>query len=63
MLTWENICLTADQASYIYKKVEQGSIVNIETIKQDIEDDRLDKDNDQRRRKSILLYNILEVQI
>ena len=37
--------LTADQAGYIYKKVEQESIVNIEIIKQEIEDDRLDKDN------------------
>ena len=42
----ENICLTMDQARYIYKKVEQDSIVNIEMIKQEIEDDRLDKDND-----------------
>ena len=39
----ENICLTVDQAKYIYKKVEQESIVNVETIKQEIEDDRLDQ--------------------
>ena len=36
----EGIFLTVDQAKYIYKKVEQENIVNIE-----IEDDRLDKDN------------------
>ena len=42
----ENICMTADQVKYIYKKVEQDSIVNVEMIKQEIEDDRLDKDND-----------------
>ena len=41
----ENVCLTLDQAKYIYRKVEQESIVNIETIKKGIEDDRLDKDN------------------
>ena len=41
----ENIYLTADQAKYIYKKVEQKSKVNIETIKKEIEDDKLDKDN------------------
>ena len=41
----ENICLTVDQAKYIYEKVEQESIANVETIKQEIEDDRLDKDN------------------
>ena len=44
----ENVCLTADQAKYIYKKVEQESIVKIETIKQEIEDDRLDKDNNNK---------------
>ena len=33
-----------DQAKYIYKKVEQESIDNIETTKQKLEDDRLDKD-------------------
>ena len=42
------MCLTADQANYTYKKVEQESTVNIEIIKQEIEDDRLDKDkNDE----------------
>ena len=41
----ENIGLTVDQAKYIYEKVEWESIVNVETIKQEIEDDRLDKDN------------------
>ena len=40
----ENICLAADQARYIYKRVEHDNIVNIEMIKQEIEDDRLDKD-------------------
>ena len=42
----ENICLIADHAKYIYKKVEQDIIVNVEKIKQEIEDDRLDKDSD-----------------
>ena len=42
----ENICLTSDQARYIFKKVEQDSIVNVEKIKQEIEDDRLEKNND-----------------
>ena len=41
----ENICLTVDQVRYICKKVEQESIVNVETIKQEIEDDRINKDN------------------
>ena len=37
----------ADQAGYIYKMIEKDSIVNIEMIKQEIEDDRLDKDNNK----------------
>ena len=37
----ETICLTNDQARYIYKKVESESIVNIDTIKQEIEEDKL----------------------
>ena len=44
----ENICLTLDQARHIYKKVEQDSLVNVETIKQEIEDDGLDKNNDNK---------------
>ena len=41
----EHICLTTDQAKYIYKKVEQEGIVNVETIKWEIEYDRINKDN------------------
>ena len=48
----ENICLTLDQARYIYKKVEWDSIVNVETIKQEIEDDRLGKDNDNKEEEN-----------
>ena len=46
----ENIYLTADQARYIYKKVEQKGIVSIDTIKQEIDEDRLrecDIDNEE----------------
>ena len=38
------MCLTMDQARYVYKKVEKDSLVNVETIKQEIED-KSDKDN------------------
>ena len=31
---------------YIYKKVEKDSSINVGTIKQNIEEDRLDKEND-----------------
>ena len=47
----ENVCLTSDQVRYIYKMVGQDSIVSVEMIKQAIEDDRLDKDNDNEEEK------------
>ena len=34
-----------DQTRHIYKKVELENIVNADTIKQDIEVDKLDNDN------------------
>ena len=34
-----------DQARHIYKKVESESIVNVDTIKQEIEADKLDNNN------------------
>ena len=35
------ICLTDDLTRYVYKKVEQGSDLNTETMKQEIEQDKL----------------------
>ena len=40
-----NICLTMDQARHIHKKVELEGIVNIDTIKQGIEEDKSSKNN------------------
>ena len=37
-------CLTEDQARHIYKKVESDSMININTRKQEIEDDKLNRD-------------------
>ena len=37
----EKKCLTEDQARYIYKKVEMDKPVNIETMTQEIEDDKM----------------------
>ena len=34
-------CLTEDQARYIYEKVETDKIINIETMKQEIEDNKI----------------------
>ena len=35
------ICLTEDLTKYMYKKVEQGSEINTETMKQEIEQEKL----------------------
>ena len=48
----ENVYLTGDEAKYFYKKVEQESIVNIEMIKQEIEDDRLNEDTDNEEEEN-----------
>ena len=37
--------MTDDQTRHIYKKVESESIVNVDTIKQEIEADKLGSDN------------------
>ena len=37
--------MTDDQARHIYKKVETESIVNVDIIKQEIEEDKLGRDN------------------
>ena len=41
----EAICLTKEQARHIYKKVESESVVKVDTIKQEIEEDKLSRDN------------------
>ena len=35
------MCLIENQASYVYKKVEQGNIINTETIMDEIEQEKL----------------------
>ena len=41
ILDKEQRCLTEDQARHIYKKVETDKIINVETMKQEIEDDKM----------------------
>ena len=41
----ETTCLSKDQARHIYKKVELEGIVNADTMKQEIEGDKLGRDN------------------
>ena len=40
----EDICLTKDQTRHIYKKVELESVVNVDTIEQEIEKDKRSTD-------------------
>ena len=37
----EMLCLTEEQTRYVYKKVEQGSEINTETLKQKIDQEKL----------------------
>ena len=39
----ENICLIMDLARHIYKKLELEGIVDVDTIKKEIEEDKLSK--------------------
>ena len=39
----EKKCLTEDKARYIYEMVEQNKLVNIHTMKQEIEDDKMSR--------------------
>ena len=41
----ETICLTNDQAKHIYEMVQLDGIINVDTIRQEIEEDKLSKDN------------------
>ena len=41
----EIICLTKGQARHIYTKVELEGVINVDTIKHEIEEDILGKDN------------------
>ena len=55
------MCLIKDQARHIYKKVESEGIVNVDTIRQEIEEDKLSKDNiddEENPYHNIIINNI-----
>ena len=37
----EQICLTEDKARHVCKKIETDKVINVETMKQEIEDDKM----------------------
>ena len=47
------MCLSKKQAHYVYKKVEEGKSINMNTLKQELEQD-LDKENDNPYKKLVL---------
>ena len=53
----EAMCLTENQTSYVYKNVEQGNIINTETMKHEKEQEKLtdiDREDDNPYKKVIL---------
>ena len=62
----ETICFTKDQAKHIYEKVELEGIVNVDTIKQEIEEDKLSKDkidDDETNTYHNLIINNIEKNV
>ena len=47
------MCLSEKQANYIYKKVEEGKVINVNTMKHEIEQD-LDKEDNSPYKRVIL---------
>ena len=41
ILDHEHRCLTEDQARHVYKKIETNKVINVETMKQEIEDNKM----------------------
>ena len=53
-------CLTEDQVRHIYKKVESENIVNIDKIKQEIEVDGIDDEEDEINPYHEIIMNKVE---
>ena len=54
----EKKCLTEDQAKYIYKMVEQNKLVNLNTVKQEIEDDKMIRNTQEEEESEINPYQL-----
>ena len=59
----ENICSTTDQARHIYEKVELEGIVKVDTIKQEIEEDKLSKNNTEEEEEVNPYHNIIIINL
>ena len=49
----EAMCLSEKQANYVYKNVEEGKVINIKTMKHDIEQE-IDREDDNPYKRVIL---------
>ena len=47
------MCLTEKQASHVYKRVEEGGIINVNTLKKELEQD-LDREDDNPYKRVVL---------
>ena len=62
------ICLTEDQTRYIYKKVEQSSHLSTETMKQEIEQEKMTEmkpsgENETNPSQRVVLNNVYKDKI
>ena len=56
----EPICPMEDQARHIYKKIESENIVNVDTIKQEIEADKIDNEEGEIKLYHEIITNKVE---
>ena len=47
------MCLTEKQAKHVYEKVEEGGIINVDTLKKELEQD-LDREDDNPYKRVVL---------
>ena len=47
------MCLTEKQANHVYEKVEEGGIINVDTLKKELEQD-LDREDDNPHKRAVL---------
>ena len=60
-------CLTPKQTEYIYKKIELGSLINNNTIKEEIDSDAEldkihDKSGDENLYKELIVNNVSKIE-
>ena len=53
----EAMCLSEKQANYVYKKVEEGNVINTKTMKQEIEQER-DREDDSPYKRVIFKQSL-----